>query len=144
MNDKPTFDENSIVDALLGAAEFRLNSEHRKITIARAGFSFEVCGVNEDQVKRAQKLSTINRGRRDEQTDWGRYAAQLIYFATVDDDKARLWDNRSVWQALNAVNGADVVYKCLTPAERAKIVEVIEKLSGYDDSDIDIDAHLKN
>ena len=147
MNDKPTFDENSIVEALLGAAEFRLNSEERAVVIKRGDkefFRFNIRGVNEDQVKRAQKLSTLNRGRRDEQTDWGRYSAHLIYFATVDDDKKRLWDNRSAWQALNAVNGADVVFKCLMPAERAKIVEVIEKLSGYDDSDIDIDAHLKN
>lgn len=135
--------EQNIVDALLNAAEFRTNSEHRKITIARAGFSFEIRGVNEDQVKRAQKLSTLNRGRRDEQTDWGRYSAHLIYAATIDDDKKRLWDNKSVWDALNAVNGADVVYKCLTPAERAKIVTVVEELSGYDETDVDIDEFIQ-
>lgn len=136
-------DENNIVDVLLGAADFRTNSERTKITIARANFSFEIRGVNEDEVARAQKLSTRNRGRRDEQTDWNRYAANLIYLATVDEDKARLWDNRDVWQALNAVNGADVVFKCLKPAERADIVAVIEKLSGYDDSDINVDEFIQ-
>lgn len=136
--------ENNVVDALLGAAQFRANPVHRKITIERAGFSFEIHGVNEDEVARAQKLSTKNRGRRNEETDWGRYAAQLIFFATVDEDQKRLWNNREVWEKLDCVTGADVVYKCLTPAERAQVVSVIEKLSGYDDSDLDIDDAIKN
>lgn len=141
--DKPTFTEGDIVNALLNAADFRTNSEPRKITIERAGFSFEIQAVNEDNVARAQKLSTKNRGRRNEETDWQRYAAHLIYFATVDDDKARIWDNRDVWQALNAVNGADVIYKCLTPAERAEIVSIIEKISGYDDGNVSVDDFIQ-
>ena len=59
------------------------------------------------------------------------------------DDKKRLWDNRDAWAALNAVNGADVIFKCLTPAERAKIVTVVEELSGYDDNDVDIDEFIQ-
>lgn len=138
--------EQSIVDALLNAAEFRLNKETRTIVVKRGDkefFRFDIHAVNEDQVAKAQKLSTKNRGRRNEETDWSRYSAHVIYFATTDDDRKRLWDNKAVWEALDCVTGADVVYKCLTPAERAKIVSVIEELSGYDDTDIDIDEYIQ-
>lgn len=138
--DKPTFDESNIVDALLNAAAFRSETNLREVVIKRGAiemFRFKIHGVDEDTVNKCRKLATKNRGRRDETVDWLRNAANLIYEATVDDDKKRLWNNREVWQRLDCVTGSDVVMKCLTPAERAKIVEVIENISGYDDDGLD-------
>jgi len=129
--------EQSIVECLTGAANYLADNGRAHIVIERAGFSFYVQGVNEDQTAKCRRLATKNRGRRDEEVDWSRYAAQLIYEATVPDDKKRLWDNKAVWDKLNCVTGSDVIFKCLTPAERAKIVTAIENLSGYDDTDLD-------
>lgn len=138
--DKPQFNENNIVEALMGAAAFRSNDNLREVVIQRGDrelFRFKIHGVDEDTVNKCRKLATKNRGRRDETVDWLRNAANLIYEATVDDDKQRFWNNREVWQKLDCVTGSDVVMKCLTPAERAKIVEVIENISGYDDNGLD-------
>lgn len=143
MNDEKIF-ENNIVDALLNAAAFRTEENLREIVIKRDErelFRFKIHGLDEDTLNRCRKSATKNRGRRDEEVDWSRYSAQVIYEATVDDDKKTLWQNREVWQKLDAVTGSDVIYKVLMPAERAKIIEAIESLSGYDG---DLDLQIKN
>ena len=38
-----------------------------------------------------------------------RIPPSLIYTATVDEDKAKLWDNKTLWKAVNAVTGTDMV-----------------------------------
>ena len=144
MNNDNKISEQSIFDALVGAANFRANNGTRKIKIERANFSFCVQGVDEDRVLKCRKLATKNRGRNNESTDWSKYASYLIYNATTPEDRKTLWDNRDVWQALDCVCGADVVFKCLTPAERAKVVSIIETLSGYDDNEVDLDATIEN
>lgn len=136
--------EKNIVDALLGAAAFRTEEKLAEIHVKRGDdelFSFKIHGLNEDEFSRCRKLHTKNRGRRDEETDWTRYAAQVIYEATVADDKKLLWQNHEVWQKLNVATGTDVVNLVLTPAEKSKILEAVEKLSGFDD---DLDSLIKN
>ena len=73
----------------------------------------------------------------------GRYHSSLIYQATVEEDRARLWDNKAFWQAVNSdptrkgkqqvVTGTDMV-DLLIPYAGTKqaIIDRIEKLSGYD------------
>lgn len=146
MNDERELDnfENNVVDALLGAAAFRTEEKIRVVRIIRNErelFSFKIHGLNEDDFARCRKQNTRNRGRRDEEVNWTRYAAQVIYEATVADDKKLLWQNHEVWQRLNVATGVDVVYNVLTPAERAKIVETVESISGFDDN---LDELIKN
>ena len=132
--------EDNIVDALLGAAAYRTEEQLREINIVRGErtfFKFKVHGLTEDEFIRCRRQNTKNRGRRDELVDWIRYSGQVIYEATTADDKKRLWQNHDVWDGLNVASGVDVVLKVLTPAERAKILEVIESISGFDDIDLD-------
>ena len=75
--------------------------------------------------------------RLPENTDKVKYQSAIIYEATVDEDKEKLWDNRKVWNALNAkkdriMNGLDVIEYTLKAGEKDKILEAIDKLSGYE------------
>ena len=136
--------ETNVVDALLGAAAFRAEEQLRKIHVIRDErelFTFKIHGLNEDEIARCRRQNTRNRGRRDEEVNGSRFTAQLIYEATVAEDKKRLWQNHEVWEKLNVAGGVDVILKVLTPGEKSRIVEEIEKLSLYDD---DLDDLIKN
>lgn len=136
--------EKNIVDALLGAAAFRTEEKLCEIKIVRDErelFKFKIHGLTEDEFTKCRKQNTKNRGRRDEETNWTRYAAQVIYEATVAEDKKLLWQNHEVWDALNVVTGVDVVNLVLTPAEKTKILEAVENISGFDDN---LDGLIKN
>ena len=136
--------ETNIVEALLGAAALRTEETLREIHIIRNDrelFKFKIHGLTEDEFSKCRKQNTKNRGRRDEETNWARYSAQVVYEATVADDKKNLWQNHEVWQGLNVASGVDVINRVLTPAERAKVVEAVESISGFDDN---LDDMIKN
>ncbi|MBR3748116.1 MAG: hypothetical protein IKP64_00665 [Selenomonadaceae bacterium] len=67
--------------------------------------------------------------------------AQIVYEATVAEDKKLLWQNHEVWEKLNVASGIDVILKILTYAERAKILETVENISGFDEN---LDDFIKN
>ena len=53
-----------------------------------------------------------------------------------------MWDNRKVWGALNAkkdriMNGLDVIEYSLKAGEKDKILVAIDKLSGYESSNLE-------
>ena len=72
-----------------------------------------------------------------EETNSVKYRDALIYQATVDEDRERLWENKTVWQALRnkglqIMNWLDVIEYTLKAGEKDKVLEAIDKLSGYD------------
>ena len=76
--------------------------------------------------------------RLPESTDTTGYHSELIYTATVDEDKKKLWDNKAFWKAVNALTGKDMVDKLIPYAgKKQAIVDRIEAISGYDDEDYD-------
>ena len=77
-----------------------------------------------------------------EDTDKVKYQSALIYEATVPEDREILWDNRKVWNAINAkkdriMNGLDVIECALKAGEKDKILEAIDKLSGYESDNLE-------
>lgn len=131
--------EDNIVAALLEAAEYRSPEEY-PVVIKRGEkelFRFKICALDENTWRKALKENTQNRGRRSEDLNAYRYFSQLIYNATVPEDRERLWKNRKVWEKLNVASGVDAVNLILSPAEKQKLVEALEKISGYDESSLD-------
>ena len=77
-----------------------------------------------------------------------KYRDQLIYNATVPEDRKRLWDNKKVWAALNAknidiVSPLDVIEYTLKAGEKDRIIDIIDQISGFD-GDTDIEETAKN
>ncbi len=82
--------------------------------------------------------------RMPEKTDTVKYHTLLIYTATVDEDKEKLWDNKTLWDAVNAVTGTDMVDKIIPLAgKKQAIIDKIEELSGFNDEDT-FDETVKN
>jgi hypothetical protein len=63
----------------------------------------------------------------------------LIHTATVDEDKAKLWDNKKLWDRLNVLSGIDVIDKVLLPGEKDAVIEKINEISGYAEDEEDVE-----
>ena len=135
--------ENDITQALLEAVEYRLNKEQRTIVIKRGDrklFEFKVEGIDEDTWRKCRRQNLKNRGKRNEELDGARFLSQAIYEATVAEDK-HIWNNREIWENFNVTNGADVVNLILFPAEKTRLGEILEELSGYN---VDVDDLVRD
>lgn len=138
--------EEDFIQGLLEAAEYA-EEETQRIEIVRGGklyFAFHIRPLSaEEYDKCRQKNTKYVRNKQfgikvPENTNRVKYQSQVIYTATVDEDKKKLWDNRKIWDALNAkkdrvINGLDVIEITLKAGEKDRILEAIDKLSGYDD-----------
>lgn len=130
--------ESDITAALLEAASYRMNQKTATVRIKDPSgekllFTFQVRGLDEDEWAKCRRQNLSNRGLRTEELNNARFLSQVIYEATIDEDKERVWKNKAVWQKLNVVSGVDLVNMLIPPGKKNSIVEAITKLSGYED-----------
>jgi len=139
--------EEDFIQGLIDAAEFT-SEETQRIEIIREGrlyFAFNIRPLSSQEYEKCKKKSTKYVRNKQfgiklpEDTDRIKYQSSIIYEATVEEDRKNLWDNRKVWNALNAkkdriMNGLDVIEYSLKAGEKDKILEAIDKLSGYEDN----------
>lgn len=147
--------EEDFLQGLLEAADFADDEEQTaKIEIIRPDkktgekkvlFQFRVRALSEREYTKCKKKHTKyvrNRSlgvKMPEDTDNVKYRAALIYEATVPEDRKNLWDNRAAWDALRnkgkqIMNGLDLIDECLKAGEKDSVIDVIDRLSGYDDN----------
>lgn len=100
-------------------------------------FQFRIHSLNEDEWAKCRRQNLKNRGRLTEELNQARFMSQVVYEATVDEDKERLWKNKAAWKAYNVNSGVDLINAILLPAEKGKIVETLSTLGGFDDSGLD-------
>ncbi len=123
------------------------------VKVGKSSFSFRIRPLSEKEWDKCRERNTkYQKNRRlggmklPESTNTTGYHSDLIYTATVAEDRAKLWDNKRLWAAVNAVTGTDMVDKLIPFAgKKQAIVERIELLSGYDDDSEDqYDETVKN
>jgi len=139
--------EGDFIKGLLAAADYkRDDSERKKIQIVRNGqtyFEFTIRPLSEDEYDKCKtKHTKYVRNKQlgiklPEQTNSVKYRAELIYQATIDEDREKLWDNKQVWTALGAkgmdiVTGTEVIDIALKSGEKDAVLEALDVLSGYD------------
>ena len=127
-----------------------LESTYRKIQIKRAGvlkFMFRIRPVSEEESIKchdhATKFAPRKRGqpKREIETNQSLFRSWLIYTATVDEDRKKLWDNRKAQEALDVLSGVDMIDAVLLSGEKDRIIDVINEISGYGD---DMEETAKN
>lgn len=133
--------ENDILQGLLTAANFKTGEENiHPIEIARNGtvlFTFRIRPLSEEEYQKCKEKNTKYVRNKQlgikfpENTDSVRYRSALIYQATVEDDRAKIWDNKDAWKALNVLNGIDLIDKTLLAGEKDAVLDLIDKISGY-------------
>ena len=110
--------ENDILGGLMAAAAYKTDAEEAvPIEIKKDNTNY----------KRNKQLGT----RVAESVDAARYRAQLIYEATVEEDRDKIWDNRDAWKNLNVLNGIDLVEVVLKSGEKDEILSKLDEISGY-------------
>ena len=133
--------EQNIVDALLEAADLRKGVENRRKIVIQRGkkrlFEFTIEPIDENIYSKCNRQNLKNRGRRSEELDSARFLSQIIYEATISEDKKRVWNNKAVWEKLGAITGTDVVNAVLTPGEKARVFEIVEEISGFNIANLD-------
>lgn len=148
--------EEDFIQGLIAAADFgKDESERQFIKIFRGGkllFAFNIRPLGSEEYDKCRKKWTKYVRNKQlgikmpEDTDRVKYHSALIYQATIEEDREKLWDNRKVWDALNnkglqIMNGLDVIEYTLKAGEKDKIIEAIDKLSGYE---ADLEEVAKN
>lgn len=137
--------EEDFIQGLIEAAQFA-SDETQKVEIVRDGklyFEFHIRPLSSEEYEKCKRKHTKYVRNKQlgmkmpEDTDRVKYQSAIIYQATTDEDRAKLWDNRKVWDALNAkydhvMNGLDVIESVLKAGEKDRILEAIDKLSGYE------------
>lgn len=115
-------------------------------------FAFRIRPLSEREYDKCRERATkyaknrrLGGMRLPESTDTTAYHTELIYTATVDEDKAKLWDNKTLWKAAGALTGRDMVDKLIPYAGvKQRIIERIESLSGFDDEEDNYGDTVKN
>ena len=139
--------EEDFIQGLIDAAEFG-SEETQRSEIIRDGrlfFAFRIRPLRSEEYDKCRKKYTKYVRNKQlgmklpEDTDRIKYQSAVIYEATVEEDKQNLWDNRKVWDAINAkkdrvMNGLDVIECTLKAGEKDKILEAIDRLSGYEEN----------
>lgn len=142
--------EEDYIQGLIDAAEF-VSEETQRIEVIREGrlyFAFRIRPLSSQEYEKCRERHTKYVRNKQlgmklpENTDKVKYQSALIYAATVEEDREKLWDNRKVWNAINAkkdriMNGLDVIEYTLKAGEKNKILEAIDRLSGYEDTDLE-------
>lgn len=139
--------EEDFIQGLIEAAGFT-EEETQRIEIIRDGklyFAFRIRPLSSEEYDRCRKKWTKYVRNKQlgmkmpEDTDRVKYQSAIIYQATVGEDREKLWDNRKVWDALNAkkdriMNGLDVIECSLKAGEKDRVLAAIDKLSGYEEN----------
>lgn len=142
--------EGDFIQGLIAAADYK-TEEIQHIEIIRGGvlyFAFDIRALGNEEYDRCKKKHTKYVRNKQlgiklpEDTNTVKYKCALIYQATTDADREKLWDNKKIWEALNdkgcqIMNGLDVIEYCLKSGEKDRIIEEIDKLSGYDNDNLE-------
>lgn len=157
--------EEDFLQGLIDAASYAEDENQTKvIEIIRPGkikgekrlmFRFSVKPLSEREYNDCKKKHTKyvrNRSlgvKMPEDTDSVKYRAEIIYRATVPEDRRKLWDNKEAWEALRdkgmqILSGLDMIEYCLVAGEKDRVIDVIDSISGYSDNLEEVTDGLEN
>ena len=139
--------EENFIQGLIDAIGFG-NTETQRIEIVRGGrlfFAFRIHPLNADDYNRCREKHTKYVRNKQlgmklpENTDSTKYRSAIIYEATVEEDRKKLWDNHAVWEALRdrevqIMGPLDVIECSLLAGEKDRVLEAIDKLSGFENN----------
>lgn len=133
--------EDDILSGLLAAANYKYDEEETtKIEIVRnkhTVLSFRIRPLSEEEYLKARRENTVYKRNKSmgtrvaDHVNTSAYRAQLIYDATVEEDRDKIWNNREAWDRLSVVNGIDLIEVVLKSGEKDAIIDKLDEISGY-------------
>lgn len=146
------FSEDELLRALTEKAHLE-TTETIEVVFGHTKFAFRIRPLSEREWSECRERCTkYKRNKRlggmklPEDTDTVAYHTLLIYTATVQEDREKLWDNKKLWKVVGALTGTDMVDRLIPYAgKKQQIIDRIERLSGYDDeSEEEYNETVKN
>ena len=142
--------EEDIIQGLIDSAGYG-EDEVKKLEIVRNGkvkFYFHIRPLANEEYDACRKKHTKyvrNKSmgvKMPEETDQVKYTSAVIFAATTDEDKDKLWKNKQVWEALSkkgyqVVTPLDVIDYTLRAGEKDRVIDEIDKLSGYESNNLE-------
>lgn len=133
--------EDDILGGLLAAADFREDEEEiHPVEIARNGkvlFTFRIRPLSEGEYNQCKERHTKYKRHKQlgislpEKTDTIAYRNALIYQATVEEDRKKVWDVKEAWKKLDVINGVELIGRVLKAGEKDAVCDLIDQISGY-------------
>ena len=100
--------------------------------------SFRIHPLSEDDFMACRKRHTKYKKNRQaggikvaDEVDASAYRSAVIYEATVEEDRRKIWDNKAAWEKLDVIAGYQLVERVLKGGEKDAIYDKIEEISGY-------------
>ena len=105
---------------------------------------FRIRPLSEDEYVKIKKRNTnykknkANGLRIAESVDSADYRSELIYEATIEEDRTKIWDRTDAWEKCNVVNGIGLIDVVLKAGEKDAILEKLDEISGFTPSMEDV------
>ena len=143
-------DEYNLVNALMQASNFKEDGEKKRIEIRRDNkvlFSFTIRPLSEEEVDKCYEKATSYTanpaGRKyppiPKKTNKSLQNSYMIYTATIDEDKNKIWDNPD-FKSAKGVESIDLLLKA---GEKERVLEKISGISGFSE-EVDDEEAIKN
>lgn len=135
--------ETDLLKGLLEAASFKDDKEmQRLVQIKRKGkvlFSFHIRPLEEEESDECRRKATKKvanpNGRHlpkiEGTTDYVKMRSYKILAATIEEDRAKIWDNPKIKEQLNVLQAIDVIDMVLMAGEKDQICDIIDDISQY-------------
>ena len=149
--------EYDLVAALMEAAGYRNDEELiTTVDIKRNGkylFSVNIHPIGDEEVRAARKKATTympnpqNRKlpKIEKEFNGGMFNALIIYAGTTDEDKAKIWGNRTIMDKFNLVEPYESISVLLTAGEKAALSDKVIEISGMDiEDEVSNEEYTKN
>ena len=145
-------EELFFLQQLLTAANFKEDPQnYEEIKIERNKqllFSFRVRPLEEEELQECRKKATqygINPQNRTLSMEIGVDVVKLrsykIYFATIEEDRKKIWDNKAFQENIGILQGVDAVDKLLLAGEKDRVCSMIDAISGFQ---VSLEEYAKN
>ena len=140
-----TEEEFDLLSGFLKAAE-NITENTKKIEVRDNGkllFTFRIHAVTAEDIKAAKKKATsfmpnpVNKKLPpiEKDVDKVTYQSFLIYLATVEADKEKIWENPELKSKFGVMEGYELIDKVFPSGKKQQILTIIDILSGYDDEE---------
>jgi len=120
----------------------------KKTGKSRVFYKFHIKPLSEDEYTKCRKKWTKYKKNKQlgivtaGETDAVKFRDQLIYVATIPEDREKLWDNKKAWAAYESkgyqiMNGLDIIEYSLKAGEKDRIIDTIDRISGYEEDNLE-------
>jgi hypothetical protein len=128
-------------------------ASYKKIQIKRDGklkLEFRIRPLSEDESQKCWRQATKYAPTKPGQpkkaidTNHALFRSYIVYTATVDEDRAKLWDNKLALEKLGLLYGVYMIDKVLLSGEKDRVIDEIDNISGYNEAQEEVDETAKN